>query len=624
MGDDLNRASSWQFALGANLADDNSCCFAVWAPNVKEVTLQIEGPEKSWIRMNPFQGGYFQCRVSSVHPGARYWYLLDGQKKRADPASRYQPNGVHGPSAVCANSFNWTDSHWRGLSLDALVLYELHVGTFTPEGTFEAIIKRLPALKSLGVTMLELMPVAQFAGERNWGYDGVFPYAVQNSYGGPCGLKTLVNACHGIGIGVALDVVYNHLGPEGNYLHDFGPYFTDRYKTPWGDAVNFDGPQSDEVRRFFLENALYWIRDFHIDALRLDAVHAIVDVSAKRFLEQLTESVKDMSQQLERKVHVIAENDRNDARSLKPLEVGGLGFDSQWNDDFHHAIHALVTGERQGYYQDFGSVHHLAKAYQEGFVYSGQYSAFRQCSHGSSSSQTPSHQFVVFSQNHDQIGNRPQGERLCQLVDFETQKLIAGMVLLSPFVPLLFMGEEYGEPAPFQYFVSHDDLELLEKVREGRKKEFESFSWNSAIPDPSAVETFSRSKLHWDLRDKGNYSTLLSFHAELLRMRRSFPALSNLSKIDTEVSVVDPQAMIIKRTHGNDAAVMIFNFSRAPIALVRPFAEGRWSKHLDSRDEKWGGMGSSAPEKLNAEANLGFELGARSFVLFRSGTEEAQ
>lgn len=613
----MNSSSPSEVALGANLLEGDSCSFLVWAPNARDVQLQIEGAQNCHIEMKPMENGYFHCCASSVPAGATYFYLLDGQKRRPDPASKCQPQGVHGPSQVCRDSFDWTDSAWRGISLESAVFYELHVGTFTPEGTFEATIDRLPALKSLGITLVELMPVAQFPGERNWGYDGVFPYAVQNSYGGPDGLKRLVNACHAIGIGLALDVVYNHLGPEGNYLHDFGPYFTDRYKTPWGDAINFDGAQSDEVRRFFLENALHWIREFHVDALRLDAVHAIIDVSARRFLEELTKRVSDLSLQVGRNIHVIAENDRNDARSLKPLELGGFAFDSQWNDDFHHSLHALVTGERQGYYQDFGSIHDLAKACREGFVYSGQYSAFRKCSHGSSSAETPNQQFVVFSQNHDQVGNRAQGERLSQLVDFETQKLIAGALLLSPFIPLLFMGEEYGELAPFQYFVSHEDPDLLEKVREGRRGEFGGAGWSSAVPDPAAVETFSRSKLHWDTRDTGRNRVLLSFYEELLKLRRTLPELSRLNKGDTDVTEVDPAILIIRRTHGADCATLFFNFGQASVRLDTPSDRFRWRKQLDSGDEKWGGPGSSTPEFIGAASDIGFELRKRSFIVFR-------
>lgn len=605
-----------QFALGANLRNDNSCSFVVWAPHAKEMKLQIEGPGKNQIQMNPVQNGYFQCCTGPLRPGATYFYFLDGNKRRPDPASRYQPQGVHGPSQVCSDNFNWTDSAWGGLPLDAAVIYELHVGTFTPEGTFEAIIERLEALKSLGVTMLELMPVAQFSGERNWGYDGVFPYAVQNSYGGPAALKTLVNACHQTGIGVLLDVVYNHLGPEGNYLSDFGPYFTECYKTPWGEAVNFDGRQSDEVRRFFIENALYWVREFHVDGLRLDAVHAIIDVSARRFLEELTDRIRHLSPQLGRKVHIIAENDRNDPRSLEPVGLGGFGFDSQWNDDFHHSLHALVTGERQRYYQDFGSIGHLAKASSEGFVYSGEYSRFRQRSHGSSSAKTPNHQFVVFSQNHDQVGNRAQGERLSQLVDFETQKLVAGTVLLSPFIPLLFMGEEYGEPAPFQYFVSHEDSHLIRKVQEGRRREFADFAQSKNVPDPADPETFSRSKLHWERRDSGREGILLAFYKELLRLRKTVPALANLNKADAKIIVVEPDVLIMERKRNSNKVGLFLNFGRAAVRVVNPLDGISSQKQIDSRDKKWGGPGSSTPESIDPVAGFAFELGSHSFVLF--------
>jgi len=605
-----------ELPLGANIRKDSSCSFLVWAPYATDVELEIESPGPRQIPMTALDKGYFHCTTSPASPDVRYFYLLDGKKKRPDPASKYQPEGVHGPSEVRGNSFEWTDWDWAGLPLTDAVFYELHVGTFTPEGTLDAIVPRLPSLKSLGVTMLELMPLAQFPGERNWGYDGVFPYAVQNFYGGPDALKRLVNACHSVGIGVALDVVYNHLGPEGNYLSDFAPYFTDRYETPWGDAVNFDGPESDEVRRFFLENALYWASEFHVDALRVDAVHAIVDLSAKRFLEELTERVAELSLRLGRKVHIIAENDRNDARALWPVEAGGFGFDSQWNDDFHHAVHALVTGERAGYYQDFGTICDLAKACRAGFVYSGQYSKFRRCRHGSSSAETPCHQFVVFGQNHDQVGNRAQGDRLSQTACFEAQKLIAGLVLLSPFIPLLFMGEEYGETSPFQYFVSHEDSDLLEKVRQGRRAEFERFSWQTEIPDPASPDTFARSKLHWDLRERGHHRTLLSYYTELLRMRKTLPALANPSKDRNKVKVLEPEALAIERWNGKHRAVLFFNFSKDATSIRHSLLPGTWEKHFDSSDERWEGPSSLAPASLDAGTEAALDLRGYSFVLF--------
>ena len=611
-------ALSSDLPLGANLTEDGSCSFLVWAPRAKAVTLEIEtAPRPCRTEMAPLDNGYFHCVARLETDTQRYFYVLDGEKKRPDPASKYQPEGVHGPSQIPCNRFSWTDSAWSGLHLNDAVFYELHVGTFTPEGTFDAIIDRLSELKSLGITLIELMPVAQFPGDRNWGYDGVYPYAVQNSYGSPCALKRLVDACHELGIGVTLDVVYNHLGPEGNYLSDFGPYFTDRYSTPWGNAINFDGPDSDEVRRFFLDNALYWITEFHIDALRLDAIHAIVDLSARRFLEELTERVSELSLRLGRKMHIIAENDRNDARALGSRDVGGFGLDSQWNDDFHHSIHALVTGERDGYYQDFGSLDHLAKACRGSFVYSGQYSAFRRRHHGSSSADTPCYQFVVFSQNHDQVGNRAKGDRLTTLVCFETLKLVAGVVLLSSFLPLLFMGEEYGETAPFQYFVSHGDADLIEEVREGRRREFEHFAWGAALPDPASPDTFARCKLNWEQRNHEPHRTLFALYAELLRLRKTVPALANPSKANCKVASVDPDILIIERWHETDRLVLFYNFGENPICVHHCFAPGLWEQQLDSSDEKWGGSRRSAPSFLQGADPTTLEMPRRSFTLYR-------
>lgn len=619
----MTELSSSELALGSNLLSDGSCSFLVWAPFAKQVTLQIESSRLGQIPLKGIDKGYFHCITSDVQPQEQYFYVIDGKKKRPDPASKFQPDGVHGPSQVCCNSFTWTDSAWTGISLNDAVFYELHVGAFTPQGTFEAIIPRLPALKSLGITLIELMPIAQFPGQRNWGYDGVYPFAVQNSYGGPKNLKKLVNACHEVGIGLALDLVYNHLGPEGNYLGDFGPYFTDRYKTPWGNAINFDGSYSDEVRRFFIENALYWISEFHVDALRLDAIHAIVDLSAKRFLEELTECVSELSLRLGRKVHIIAENERNDARTLAPREVGGFGLDSQWNDDFHHSIHTLVTGERSGYYQDFGTIHDLAKAYREGFVYSGQYSAFRRQRLGSSSTNTPCCQFVVFSQNHDQVGNRAEGERLSQLVDFETLKLVAGIVLLSPFIPMLFMGEEYGEPSPFQYFVSHGDEDLIEKVRQGRRGEFEHFGWHENVPDPASPDTFVHSQLHWDERENGQHRTLLSFYAELLRLRSTIPAFSNPSKSTNKVEVIEPHLLILERWHKEDRAVAVYNFGKDSIPVRLRLAPGVWKKEIESSEPIWDGPGGSVPIRLQGHQST-FDLQGRSFALFQLASGEAE
>ena len=606
-------------ALGATPLNDGSCSFLVWAPFAQQMELQIEEPTSRRIPMEQLERGYFHCSAAAVRPGTKYTYRLNETKQRPDPASRHQPLGVHGPSQVYCPRFPWSDSHWKGTLLASAVFYEVHVGTFTPAGTFDAIIPRLQELKSLGVTMLELMPVAQFPGERNWGYDGVYPYAVQNSYGGPDGLKRLVDACHEAHLGIALDVVYNHLGPEGNYFGDFGPYFTDRYRTPWGNAINFDGPESDEVRRYFIENALYWISEFHVDALRLDAIHAIVDASAKPFLVELTAEVHEWATRTGRVIHVIAESDRNDPHTVQPRETGGRGLDALWNDDFHHALHSQITGERDGYYEDFGSIHEIAKAYSEGFVYSGQYSRFRRRRHGDSSRELAPHRFLVFSQNHDQIGNRAAGERLAQIVPFESLKLAAGAILLSPFVPLLFMGEEYAETSPFQYFVSHGDEDLIHSVREGRRKEFERFKWRDSVPDPQSPETFLRSKIHWEQRKQGQHGVLLAFYGELLNLRRNVPALSPPDKQGTRVTAFDPSALIVERSRGADRALIFFNFGSSPARLTYSLTPGIWNKQIDSADPQWKGPGTATPSVLDSKGPVTLDVPATSFSLFRLG-----
>ncbi len=606
-----------ELALGANFLGEGDCSFLVWVPHAKGVELELEEPDRRLIEMEPIENGYFYAAAQAVRPGSNYFYKLNRAEKRPDPASRFQPRGVHGPSQVIdGRAFFWSDRDWSGVPLDRTIFYELHVGCFTPEGTFDAIIPRLPDLKSLGVTMIEVMPVAQFPGGRNWGYDGVYQYAVQNSYGGPDGLKRLVDACHRERLGVALDVVYNHFGPEGNYLGKFGPYFTDRYHTPWGSALNFDGPGSDEVRRFFIENALYWISEFHIDALRLDAIHAIVDPSAKPFIQELAERVQHFARQAGRTVTVIAESDRNDARVITNRDRGGYGLDAHWNDDFHHSLHAVLTGERFGYYQDFDTIHHMAKAFSEGFVYSGERSAFRNRRQGSSTRDIPAERFVVFSQNHDQIGNRAAGERLAALVPLDELKLAAGVVLLSPFVPLLFMGEEYADTSPFQYFISHSDEDLMQKVRVGRRQEFAEFHREDSVPDPQCENTFLRSKLHWELREAGDHLKLLRFYAELIRLRKSIPALANLNKREMRVEAIEPSGLIVERWHKADRVAAFFNFAPRSVAFDCPFALGVWKKMLDSSNSLWTGPGSAVPENIEVRKPATVEIPPWSFSLF--------
>lgn len=615
--------------LGATPLSTGECLFLVWAPHADCVKVRILNPHCRSVPMEALPNGYFRLVIQG-QDARRYLYDLggNGQKLRPDPASRRQPEGVHGPSEVLQEEeFSWDDSGWRGLPLRELVFYEVHVGTFTPEGTFDGIIPRLRYLKELGVTAIELMPIAQFPGNRNWGYDGVFPFCVQNSYGGPSGLRRFVNACHKENLCVALDVVYNHLGPEGNYLADFGPYFTDRYHTPWGQALNFDGEYSDEVRRFFTENALHWIRDFHVDILRLDAVHAIVDTSAKPFLRELNGALQTAAADLKREIHLVAECDRNDIRTVRPPGRGGLGFAAQWNDDFHHAVHAALTHETGGYYQDFGRVSQIAKTLTSGYVYQGEYSKYRLRSHGSESKGVSGEHFVVFTQNHDQIGNRTKGERLANLVDFEGLKVAAGVMLLSPFLPLIFMGEEYGERSPFQYFVSHQDADLIKAVREGRKREFQAFGWHEDPPDPQDEATFIRSQLHWELQEAEPHKRLLGFYAELLRVRKRFSALSNPNMSCVEATAFEDEKGLILRRWANGAGadgheiLACFNFGKAAahVTISSPRAGANaWKKVLNSRDERWAGPGSSLPDCLSLAAHQPLTIEPFSFALYCS------
>jgi maltooligosyltrehalose trehalohydrolase len=585
----------WEPSLGA-IPLENRTRFRVWAPLARTVELDLGG--KVRVPLEPREHGYFEAEVEGVGPGTRYLYRLDGGNGLPDPVSRCQPESVHGPSMVVDRRFDWTDGGWEGVRLEDHILYELHVGTFTPEGTFDAVLPHLDRLAGdLGVTALELMPVSQFPGRRNWGYDGVLPYAVHSGYGGPDGLKRLVDAAHARGLAVVLDVVYNHLGPEGNYLSQFGPYFTTRYQTPWGLALNFDGPDSDPVRRFFVENALGWIADFHVDGLRLDAVHAIADNSERPFLQELGAEVADLAEGLGRRVHLFPESDMNTLFYLRPREQGGCGFDAQWTDDFHHSLHTLLTGERSGYYQDFGTLDQMAKAMAGGFVYTGQYSPYRRRRHGVPADGIEGRHHVVCIQNHDQVGNRMKGERIASLVDFESLKLAAGAVLLSPFLPLLFMGEEYGETAPFLYFVSHSDRELIEAVREGRKGEFASFGWREEPPDPQAGETFERSRLDHALREQGRHAVLYAFYRELIRCRQSIPALANLSKLDQEVQVFDGAGVLhVRRELAGSEVLAVFNFSTEPQDLSVP-ADG-WQRLLDSAAGRWGGPGEPEPGRM--------------------------
>jgi len=564
-------------ALGATVLDRSRCQFRVWAPYRDRVELHIVAPQERRVPMEKTSDGYHHAVVDECPDGTKYYFHVGGTD-RPDPASRYQPEGVHGSSMVVSREFKWTDGGWKGVPLEEYVVYELHVGTFTNEGTFDAIIPHLDALEDLGITAVELLPIAQFPGNRNWGYDGTYPGAAQNSYGGPLGLKRLVNACHARGLALLLDVVYNHLGPEGSYIAEYGPYFTDRYKTPWGMAINFDGPQSDHVRWFFIHNALQWIDEFHVDGLRVDAVHAVVDHSAVPFLQDLTMAVHRRAAQLGRRVYAIAESDLNDPRVIAPAEKFGLGFDSQWADDYHHSLHSILTGEQDGYYQGFGRVSDLARVMKSGYLYVGQYSPYRKRRYGLKPNTTDGSKFVVSAQNHDQVGNRMRGERLSTLVSPERLRIVAAAIVLSPFLPMIFMGEEYGEKAPFQYFTSHDDKDLIEAVRKGRLEEFDDFTWEGQPPDPHDEETFRRSKL-----TRKEDPALRGLYKRLLELRRDTPALRSLNLANVETHDDDEQrTLLVHRRTDTDHALIAFNFSDTVQTVDIPFGRVEWRALMDS------------------------------------------
>lgn len=496
--------------------------FRIWAPKVRELAVQVDGLHRPM--KGPDEQGWWSAEIEAAGPGSEYGFLVDGDPRAyPDPRSLWQPSGVHGLSRVYEHeSFPWTDAGFQALPLASAIVYELHAGTFTPEGTLDAAIEKLAHLKQLGVTHVELMPVASFSGNHGWGYDGVALFAVHQPYGGPDALKRFVDAAHRSQLAVLLDVVYNHFGPVGNYSGKFGPYVTDAHHTPWGGAVNLEDADSAPVRRFFCDNAKMWMRDFHIDGLRLDAVHALVDRSAIHFLEQLASETRALEATVGRRLVLIAESDLNDPRIVTSCDAGGFGFDAQWNDDFHHALFAVLAREPQGgYYRDFGRLGQLAKALEENFVYDGAFSEHRKRVHGRRAKHLPQSRLLGYIQNHDQVGNRATGERVTESAGFDRAKVAAAVVLLAPFVPMLFQGEEWAASSPFLFFADHDDPELARSVSEGRRREFAAFGWNPAsIPDPETRETFECSKLRWQEVDQGRHSEMLSWYRDLIRLRR--------------------------------------------------------------------------------------------------------
>lgn len=495
--------------------------FEVWAPRASVVEVEVQGTRHP---MRPGLEGWWSAGVPAAGHGDRYGFVLDGDGPYPDPRSRRQPEGVFGPSAVYDHArYTWSDHEWTGRDLRGSVIYELHMGTFTTEGTFESAVEKLDHLVELGVDLVELMPLAPVPGGRNWGYDGVDLYAVNETYGGPDGLKSFVDACHRVGIGVILDVVYNHLGPSGNFLHPFGPYFGGFAGSYWGEAVNLDGPGSDQVRRYFIDNALQWLRDYHADGLRLDAVHALHDSRARHLLAELSAEVDALACSVGRPLSLIAESDLNDPRMVRSLDAGGMGMTAQWDDDVHHALHTAVSGESHGYYADFADLSALAKVLTGGVFHDGSHSSFRGRAHGRPYTGVPGHRLVCCLQNHDQIGNRPRGDRLTMTA----LKLGAGLLLTSPFTPMLFMGEEWGARTPFLFFSDHVEPALREGEAARRQREFEGFGYDWDAPDPSDEETFLRSKLDWsELKDEEHWS-LLCWYRDLVALRKALPELSD-------------------------------------------------------------------------------------------------
>jgi maltooligosyltrehalose trehalohydrolase len=595
----------------------NKCVFNIWAPKAKSMELLIQGQEP--FAMNRDEYGFWSLTAADVNPGARYKYRINEKDSFPDPASLSQPDGVHEASeAIDLKDFKWTDDDWKGIPLQEMIQYELHTGTFSFRGDFEGIAEKLDYLKDLGINTIELLPVAQFSGVRNWGYDGVYPFAVQNSYGGAKELMALVNECHNRGIAVIMDVVYNHLGPEGNYTSNFGTYFTDRYSTPWGQSINFDGEYSDGVRNYFIQNALMWCRDFHMDGLRLDAVHAIFDFGARHIMQELAENIALLSSETGRQHYLIAESHLNDVRYISPVSRGGYGLGAQWSDDFHHAIHTLVTGEKKGYYMDFGAPHQLSKAMKDVFVFDGKYSEFRKKTYGNSTQNNPGEQFVIFSQNHDQVGNRLHGERLISLTDFETAKVVAGALFLAPNIPMLFMGEEYGERNPFNYFVSHLDPELNRLVREGRKKEFiEFYADASGAENPDAVETYEASKLSWNIENDREKRAMFEFYRDLIRLRKNHPVLKIPDKDNFLISE-DGNFFTIERWQGATRLIACLNFVNQSMKLKIPADyKTPLKKILDSNDERYNGLGETNPAIITGSEEI--KVQERSVVIYSTG-----
>jgi maltooligosyltrehalose trehalohydrolase len=583
----------WKLPIGVR-PDGEGIAFRVWAPGTDRVDVVVYGPDAEMLYPLEAEGdGYFYGRVERLGVGTRYRYRLDGNETFPDPASRSQPEGVHGPSAVVdPDAFEWTDDAWQGRPLEEMVIYELHIGTFTPEGTFDSAIARLPELVDLGVTAIEVMPIANFPGSRNWGYDGVNLYAPATAYGGGEGFKRLVDAAHRAGLAVILDVVYNHLGPEGNYLPGItrGRFFTERHKTPWGDAVNYDGPESGPVREFVIGNAMHWIHEYHVDGLRLDATHAIIDDSPLHLLCELAEWVHEAGPQPR---VVIAEDERNERKLLLPTDEGGYGLDAVWADDIHHQLRRLAAGDREGYFASYtGTIADVVETLRKGWYYEGQTSPHTKEARGTRADGVPPQRFVHCIQNHDQVGNRAFGDRLTERVDPAVYRALSALLLLSPYTPLLWMGQEWGATSPFLYFTDHPE-ELGKLVTEGRREEFGHFSAfadpevREKIPDPQAPETFESSKLRWEEREKGEHAGTLALYRELLRLRNGEPALRDRSRDGFSVEQVGERALALRRDGQGGSLLVVVNFG----GRLSTRLESGWEVVLSTEEKRFGGAG---------------------------------
>lgn len=591
--------------IGLRFSEGNAI-IKVWAPFANKIQLKItKSNTSSSCELLDLvkQAEYWLLETEGVKVGDHYLFVVDGEEL-PDPVSLSQPTGVHGVSeAVDLTAYQWNDDAWKTPELKEFIIYELHVGTFSEEGNFKGLIDKLDHLIELGITAIEIMPIAQFPGERNWGYDGVFPFAVQHSYGGPSAFQEMVDHCHQKGLAVILDVVYNHVGPEGNILPKFGPYFTEKHHTPWGPAVNFDDKYADGVREYVIENALMWFKDFHVDALRLDAVHAFKDESSKHILAELRKRVDEFNKETHSNSQLIIECDLNDRRYLDPLSQHGFQMDAQWIDEFHHALRISAGGERNGYYEDFNGLADLAEAYENAYVYSGQYSEHRKRKFGSNTNGLAGERFIVFAQNHDQIGNRMLGERISSLFSFEMQKLMAVAVMVSPFVPMLFMGEEWAENQPFQYFVNHSDPQLVEAVRKGRKKEFEAFHNGEEFPDPQAEQTFLQSKLNWKCLEKEYHQIMLKFYRDLIQLRKTNPVMKNTDREIIKASISDNGLMLVlDRAFGSHKLKCYLNFSDTNLGLPQHEPNEVWELLLDSSSEAYGGDKTTSAQIISAQS----------------------